>query len=201
MAVILLLAVAIYLIVSRHRQRKCFASPLAPKPALPGSNNHQHLPPGSGCGTAEKGTTMGSYSVKEVDDNYNQSSRCGSGMPPGAGTMASTTMSTLPPPPGTDKTGSMLLMDHVIDIKLDDYQEPYQALKYAPYYSYSTVVMEMRDMLNKCSATQSGGFPPVLPTVTPLLFVLRTVSHSKGKRQFEVFESGLLSRIFGPKSS
>lgn len=159
MAVILLLAVAIYLIVSRHRQRKCFASPLTSKPALPGSNNHQHLPPGSGCGTAEKGTTMGSYSVKEVDDNYNQSARCGGGMPPGAGTMASTTMSTLPPPPGTDKTSSMLLMDHVIDIKLDEYQEPYQALKYAPYYSYSTVVMEMRDMLNKCSATQSGASP------------------------------------------
>jgi discoidin domain receptor family protein 2 len=53
----------------------------------------------------------------------------------------------------------MLLMDHVIDIKLDDYQEPYQALKYAPYYSYSTVVMEMKDMLNKCSATQSGTCP------------------------------------------
>ncbi|PSN56036.1 hypothetical protein C0J52_21354 [Blattella germanica] len=152
MAVILLLAVAIYLIVSRHRQRKCFASPLASKPALPGSNNHQHLPPGSGCGTAEKGTTMGSYSIKEVDDNYNQS-RCG-GVAPVAGTMASTTMTTLPPPPGGDKS-SMLLMDNVIDIKLDDYQEPYQALKYAPYYSYSTVVMEMKDMLNKCSATQS----------------------------------------------
>jgi discoidin domain receptor family protein 2 len=156
MAVILLLAVAIYLIVSRHRQRKCFASPLASKPALPGSNNHQHIPPGSGCGTAEKGTTMGSYKIKEVDDNYNQSTRCGGGVPPGVGTMVSTTMSTLPPPPGTDKSSSMLLMDHVIDIKLDDYQEPYQALKYAPYYSYSTVVMEMKDMLNKCSATQSG---------------------------------------------
>ena len=161
MAVILLLAVAIYLIVSRHRQRKCFASPLASKPALPGSNNHQHLPPGSGCGTAEKGTTMGSYSIKEVDDNYNQSTRCGGGVLPGVGTMASTTMSTLPPPPGADKTSSMLLMDHVIDIKLDDYQEPYQALKYAPYYSYSTVVMEMKDMLNKCSATQSGQCPYV----------------------------------------
>jgi discoidin domain receptor family protein 2 len=173
MAVILLLAVAIYLIVSRHRQRKCFASPLTSKPALPGSNNHQHLPPGSGCGTAEKGTTMGSYSVKDVDDNYNQSARCGGGMPPGAGTMASTTMSTLPPPPGTDNTSSMLLMDHVIDVKLDDYQEPYQALKYAPYYSYSTVVMEMRDMLNKCSATQSGRCTHVSVTdLSPFIIII-----------------------------
>lgn len=36
-----------------------------------------------------------------------------------------------------------------MDTKADDYQEPYQALKYAPYYSYSTVVMEMKDALNK----------------------------------------------------
>ncbi|KAJ8876748.1 hypothetical protein PR048_021195 [Dryococelus australis] len=139
MAVILLLAVAIYLIVSRHRQRKCFASPLASKPALPGSaaNNHQHLPPESSCGTAEKGATLGSYCAKElVDDNYNQS--------PGG---------RQPPPPQADAAASSVLL---MDVKLDDYQEPYQALKYAPYYSYSTVVMEMRDMLNKCAATQSG---------------------------------------------
>jgi discoidin domain receptor family protein 2 len=173
MAVILLLAVAIYLIVSRHRQRKCFASPLASKPALPGSNNHQHLPPGSGCGTAEKGTTMGTYSTKEVDDNCNQSTRCGAGV----GTMVSSTMSTLPPPPGTDNTSNMLLMDHVIDVKLDDYQEPYQALKYAPYYSYSTVVMEMKGILNKCSATQSGMCPALVLTVIDLLliFILRSI--------------------------
>lgn len=76
-----------------------------------------------------------------MDDNYNQSPRC-------MGTMASTTMSTLPPPP----------TDHNMLLKLDDYQEPYQALKYAPYYSYSTVVMEMRDMLNKGSVSHSGKF-------------------------------------------
>lgn len=40
------------------------------------------------------------------------------------------------------------LGNRLLDIvKLDDYQEPYQALKYAPYYSYSTVVMEMKDMM------------------------------------------------------
>lgn len=43
MAVILLLAVAIFLIISRHRQRKCFGS----KSALP-------VPLASDCGTAEK---------------------------------------------------------------------------------------------------------------------------------------------------
>lgn len=48
-------------------------------------------------------------------------------------------MSTLPPSSNPE---------HIL-LKLDDYQEPYQALKYAPYYSYSTVVMEMRDFLNK----------------------------------------------------
>ena len=28
--------------------------------------------------------------------------------------------------------------------RIDDYQEPYQAMKYAPYYSYSTVNMELQ---------------------------------------------------------
>lgn len=48
-------------------------------------------------------------------------------------------MSTLPPHS----------VEHNMLLKLDDYQEPYQALKFAPYYSYSSVVMEMRDLLNK----------------------------------------------------
>nr|CAD7198759.1 unnamed protein product [Timema douglasi] len=170
MAVIILLAGAIFLIVSRHRKRKCFASPLASKQALPGTNNHQHLPPGSGCGTAEKGATMGSYIAKEVDDNYNQSR----GIP---GTMASTTMTTLPPPPPPGDKSAMLLMDHGVDIKLDDYQEPYQALKYAPYYSYSTVIMEMRDMLNKCSAAQSGIGKVELEEVNPHLRGGRVENH------------------------
>lgn len=54
-------------------------------------------------------------------------------------------MSTLPVP-HLDRD-SMRMRDRLVDIKMDDYQEPYQALRYAPYYSYSTVVMEMQDML------------------------------------------------------
>lgn len=49
---------------------------------------------------------------------------------------------------GTLPTLPRDLGNRLLDIvKLDDYQEPYQALKYAPYYSYSTVVMEMKDMM------------------------------------------------------
>lgn len=116
MAVIILLAVAIFLIVSRHRQRKCFASPLAAKSALPGtaSHQHQHLSSDSSCGTAEKCGTA--YSGQ----------------------------------------GGGLDMALLMDVKLDDYQEPYQALKYAPYYSYSTVVMEMRDSQEKNLPGHSG---------------------------------------------
>lgn len=110
MAVIILLAVLIFLIVSRHRQRKCFASPLAAKSVLPG----QISSAGSSCGTEK------AYSSK----------------------------GTLPLGPDT-----ALLMD----LKGDEYQEPYQALKYAPYYSYSTVVMEMRDSLDKQSAHHPSG--------------------------------------------
>lgn len=46
-----------------------------------------------------------------------------------------------------------LIMDRLA--KLDDYQEPYQALKYAPYYSYSTVVMETLGK-HPTTALQSG---------------------------------------------
>ncbi|KAK6628856.1 hypothetical protein RUM43_002672 [Polyplax serrata] len=132
MAVIVLMAVAIFLIVSRHRQRKCFASPLGNKSALPGNRTHQHVSLESNCGTMEKAGSVNSYGEKVLDDNYNQSGRC-------VGTIASTTMSTLPPHS----------VEHNMLLKLDDYQEPYQALKFAPYYSYSSVVMEMRDLLNK----------------------------------------------------
>lgn len=50
-------------------------------------------------------------------------------------------------------TGTVPPLAHEFDnrnvdiVKLDDYQEPYQALKYAPYYSYSTIIMEMKDMM------------------------------------------------------
>ncbi|XP_014485653.1 PREDICTED: discoidin domain-containing receptor 2-like [Dinoponera quadriceps] len=110
-AVILLLAVAIFLIVSRHRQRKCFASPMTGKAP-------SHL--GSTCATVEKGAALMAYTLED-DERY-----AGGSLP------------TLP----------LDLGNRLLDIvKLDDYQEPYQALKYAPYYSYSTVVMEMKDMM------------------------------------------------------
>lgn len=149
-AVILLLGVSIYVIVTRHRQRKCFASPLASKSGLPNGGGGGH----SSTNTAEKGGnsgTMGSYGIKDVDDNYNQP-------PTQRGTMASTTtMTTLPHHSADKMAATMLLIDrNSLDVKLEDYQEPYQAFKCAPYYSYSTVVMEMRDILTKCSATQSG---------------------------------------------
>ena len=125
-AVILLLAAVIFVIVSRHRKRKCFASPLNSKSALPTS--HAALS-ASEKAVSSSGTLSGAYGVREVGvDAYGHH---------GA-----------PPPPGGD-------MDHLLEGKLDDYQEPYQALKYAPYYSYSTVVMELGDQLSKSTTTPS----------------------------------------------
>lgn len=49
---------------------------------------------------------------------------------------------------GTTSTLPRELDNRLLDlVKLDEYQEPYQALKYAPYYSYSTIIMEMKDMM------------------------------------------------------
>lgn len=61
-AVILSLAVAIFLIVSRHRQRKCFASPMTGKAP-------SHL--GSTCATVEKGAALMAYTLED-DERYNQ---------------------------------------------------------------------------------------------------------------------------------
>lgn len=55
-AVILSLAVAIFLIVSRHRQRKCFASPMTGKAP-------SHL--GSTCATVEKGAALMAYTLED----------------------------------------------------------------------------------------------------------------------------------------
>lgn len=41
--------------------------------------------------------------------------------------------------------------------KLSEYEEPYQALKYAQYFSYDTVVMEMKDMMQVRSTTPRKG--------------------------------------------
>ncbi|XP_036149625.1 discoidin domain-containing receptor 2 isoform X3 [Monomorium pharaonis] len=142
-AVILSLAVAIFLIVSRHRQRKCFASPMTGKAP-------SHL--GSTCATVEKGAALMAYTLED-DERY-----AGGSLP------------TLPRDLG----------NRLLDIvKLDDYQEPYQALKYAPYYSYSTVVMEMKDMMlnnkgtniNHSGMRRSNASTPYICTTSTPIFI------------------------------
>lgn len=122
-AVILLLAVAIFLIVSRHRQRKNFASPLGAKGAIP-SGNHQHLSPESAYGTTEKDPSLMTYRVEELDDRY-----------------ACAKLTTLPRD----------LNDRLLgDVRLDEYQEPfhdkYREPPHAAYYGYSTVVIDNKDL-------------------------------------------------------
>jgi len=132
--VILLLAVAIFLIVTRHRQRKNFASPLSTKSAIP-SSNHQHLSPESAYGTTEKDPSLMTYRVEELDDRY-----------------AGTKLTTLPRD----------LNDRLLgDVRLDEYQEPFHENKYresphAAYYGYSTVVIDNKDLHD--NVEQSGEF-------------------------------------------
>lgn len=131
-AVILLLAVAIFLIITRHRQRKNFASPLGTKSAIP-SSNHQHLSPESAYGTTEKDPSLMTYRVEELDDRY-----------------AGTKLTTLPRD----------LNDRLLgDVRLDEYQEPFYENKHrepphAAYYGYSTVVIDNKDLHD--NVEQSG---------------------------------------------
>jgi len=81
---------------------------------------------GAASATEKSGPSGNSYTSVTVDDNYNQP----------RGTMPA------------DRRGLLA------NTRPDDYQEPYQALKYAPYYSYSPVVMEMKDMIT----THSGQY-------------------------------------------
>lgn len=85
---------------------------------------------------SEKGSSIEAYGVTEIDD-YRRSH----------GSVKSSLRSTLPLP-------------HIGNTsENNEYQEPYQAMKFAPYYSYSTVIMEMQDVIpgsiKKCSLPQS----------------------------------------------
>ncbi|XP_017890624.2 discoidin domain-containing receptor 2-like [Ceratina calcarata] len=146
-AVILLLAVAIFLIVTRHRQRKNFASPLGTKTAIP-SSNHQHLSPESAYGTTEKDPSLMTYRVDELDDRY-----------------AGTKLTTLPRD----------LNDRLLgDVRLDEYQEPFHENKYrepphAAYYGYSTVVIDNKDLhdnVEQSDATYDYAVPMPVPSVS-----------------------------------
>ncbi|KAJ2954053.1 hypothetical protein O0L34_g2266 [Tuta absoluta] len=118
-ALVILLIVAVFLIVHRHRHRKCFASPLAK-------------------------TTV---SQKRAVDSY---SRCGTSMLP------------------ENKS-----LDCGLDVKSDEYQEPYQALKCAPYFSYSTVLLEMKDFVKDSNPalSDSSNYDYAVPELSsePLL--------------------------------
>lgn len=145
--VILLLAVAIFLIVTRHRQRKNFASPLGAKSAIP-TGNHQHLSPESAYGTTEKDPSLMTYRVEELDDRY-----------------AGTKLTTLPRD----------LNDRLLgDVRLDEYQEPFHENKYresphAAYYGYSTVVVDNKDLhdnVEQSDATYDYAVPMPVPSVS-----------------------------------
>lgn len=145
--VILLLAVAIFLIVTRHRQRKNFASSLGTKSAIP-TGNHQHLSPESAYGTTEKDPSLMTYRVEELDDRY-----------------AGTKLTTLPRD----------LNDRLLgDVRLDEYQEPFHENKYresphAAYYGYSTVVVDNKDLhdnVEQSDATYDYAVPMPVPSVS-----------------------------------
>ncbi|VVC28570.1 Hypothetical protein CINCED_3A015179 [Cinara cedri] len=140
MAVIILLAVAIFLIVSRHRQRKCFASPLVGKSALAPGNGCPGLSSGSSCGTG------GSY--KEAGTGSSASQHHGNG--------------------GGHQVANLHDMDRLIQLDAEPYQEPYHA-HHAPFYSYSTVVVGGRDTGNSTYeyAVPETGTMPLLTTSPP----------------------------------
>ncbi|RVE50711.1 hypothetical protein evm_004621 [Chilo suppressalis] len=59
------------------------------------------------------------------------------------------------------------------EVKCDDYQEPYQPLKCAPYFGYSTVLLEMKDFVkdSNTALSDSSNYEYAVPEVSsePLL--------------------------------
>lgn len=142
-AVVVLLGCVVFVVIRRMRNRKLFRSPNSSNMGFP-SNTVPHLQPEFGI--SEKGNAIEAYGVTEIDDCERSH-----------GTLKSSLRSTLPlPHPG---------LDHLVEN--NEYQEPYQALKYAPYYSYSSVVMEMQDVINnsckKYTPTPSDAYDYAVP--------------------------------------
>ncbi|XP_047524285.1 discoidin domain-containing receptor 2-like isoform X1 [Pieris napi] len=129
-ALVILLIVAVFLIIHRHRHRKCFASPLAK-------------------------TTIAQK--RAAPENYNT---CGSSMLP----------------------DNKMIIDCGLDVKSDEYQEPYQALKCAPYFSYSTVLLEMKDFVkdSNTALSDSSNYDYAVPELSsaPLLTKRRLLDDS-----------------------
>lgn len=138
-ALVILLAVAIFLIVHRHRHRKCFASPIA----------------------------ASTVSQKRTMDNY---SGCGTSMLP----------------------DNKMIIDCGLDVKSDEYQEPYQALKCSPYFSYSTVLLEMKDFVkdSNTALSDSSNYDYAVPELSsaPLLTKRRLDSLSEHATELMIDE-------------
>ncbi|XP_050683737.1 discoidin domain-containing receptor 2-like isoform X2 [Leptidea sinapis] len=66
-----------------------------------------------------------------------------------------------------------IIIDCGLDVKSDEYQEPYQALKCAPYFSYSTVLLEMKDFVkdSNTALSDSSNYDYAVPELSsaPLL--------------------------------
>lgn len=122
---ILILLKFVVCFIYRIRNKKIFRSPNSSDINFP-NNTLPHLQPESVYGMSEKGNNIEAYGVTEIGD-YRRSH---------GSTIKSSLRSTLPLPYSSDQ-------------ETNEYQEPYQALRYAPYYSYSSVVMEMQDSLPK----------------------------------------------------
>ncbi|XP_050524252.1 discoidin domain-containing receptor tyrosine kinase B-like [Daktulosphaira vitifoliae] len=141
MAVIILLAVAIFLIVSRHRQRKCFASPLVGKSSLTTGHGCPGMSSGSSCGTG------GSY--KE------------------AGTGSSISHHGISHP-ANSINGHLHDMDRLIQLDTEPYQEPFHG--HTPFYSYSTVVVGRNidsDSAYEYAVPETGTIPLLTSSIPP----------------------------------
>ncbi|XP_050300890.1 discoidin domain-containing receptor 2-like [Anthonomus grandis grandis] len=124
--IVLILLGGIIVLIFKVKNRKFLRSPNASNLAFPNGTLSHHIQGNESIYSVPEKDRIEAYGVTEINnssgDEYYRKSH-------GGGSIKSSFRSTLPLPHQEENT----------------YQEPYQAMKFAPYYSYSPIIMEMAD--------------------------------------------------------
>ncbi|KAL1517288.1 hypothetical protein ABEB36_001070 [Hypothenemus hampei] len=122
---VIVIVAAIVFLVYKFKNRKYMRSPKSSNLGFPNGSLPHHFQGNDSVYSMPEKDHIEAYGVTEINDCSDEYYRKSHG----GGSVKSSLRSTLPLPHPEENT----------------YQEPYQAMKFAPYYSYSPVIMEIAD--------------------------------------------------------
>ncbi|CAG9771112.1 unnamed protein product [Ceutorhynchus assimilis] len=121
--IVLILLGGIVVLIYKFKNRKYLRSPNTSNLGFPNATLPHRIQGNESVYSMPEKDHIEAYGVTEINNSGDEYYRKGHG----AGSIKSSLRSTLPLPHPEENT----------------YQEPYQAMKFAPYYSYSPIIMEM----------------------------------------------------------